>query len=134
MDLDTILEDVQEGRESDVGIKAMDVLLSLKDGLDKVLNKIAELEGKQMNLQSEINVIKNDISGEIASETHSKKKLNGHGDVTDELPNTYASDDKTDVNADVNSVDEQTFVPTDNTDKVFEFGFVVRVKSYDFGA
>ena len=55
-------------------------------------------------------------------------------DVTDELPNTSASDDKTDVNADVNSVDEQTFVPTDNTDKVFEFGFVVRVKSYDFGA
>ena len=55
----------------------MYLLLSLKDGLDKVLNKIAELEGKQMNLQSEINVIKNDISGEITSETHRKDSTSG---------------------------------------------------------
>ena len=33
MDLDTILEDIPEGRESDIGGNTMDILISLKNGL-----------------------------------------------------------------------------------------------------
>ena len=44
MDLDTILEDTPEGRESDIGSNTMDILISLKNGLDMVLMKVAVAE------------------------------------------------------------------------------------------
>ena len=71
-----------------------------------------------MTLQNEIDVMKNYISGEPKSETQTGKTVDGHVRLTDEFSNTSASDKKTGVNIDVDGVDEQTFVSTDNSDKV----------------
>ena len=115
MDLDTILDDVQEGRESDnISGNAMDILLSLKDGLSNVLKKIAEMENKQMTLENKIDAMKNPISGKVTGGTQSKKALDEHGDdVTNEFLNASA-DNKIDVDTDVNSV----VVSSDTTEKV----------------
>ena len=120
------INDIGDGRPSDVGANPMDVLMAIQSTQLEILQRVKDNE-KQLTLHGDkINKLEGQIvSSEPDSESQARETANGHIGLMDELPNSSAADltklDKN-TNPDVTKLDvklDMDYNEVDNGDYSF---------------
>ena len=129
MNIDDVLNDSKEYGQVDDNMN--DALKAILAGQKAIMDKVTELERKQMLLESNI-VSDSRHIGVLDNESQNPNVLDGHSKVTIELPDSSANistreksghssevvdNDDDNLGNDDNLDDEYTFLHTDNSDK-----------------